>query len=164
MTRRDAEIADVMDEFRSRMREIAEMQRQRVKLTATASTRDRQISVTVNANGVVIQTKFGSGIDEYSFEDIAKSITRLAQQAAEDVFDQSKKVMEPLAEERARLPKLSDVIPGMPDVQSEIPMEPPVSVAPPGTAEREDAELVFTDVESLADEPETGKGVTDSVW
>ncbi|MEV6391581.1 YbaB/EbfC family nucleoid-associated protein [Nocardia xishanensis] len=164
MARRDAEIAGVMEEFRSRIREIAEMQQQRVKLTATASTRDRQISVTVNANGVVIQTKFGSGIDEYSYEDIAKSITRLAQQAAEDVFDQSKRVMAPLAEERARLPKLSDVIPGMPDFQSEIPTEPPVSVAPPGDAERADAELVFTDVETLEVKPETGKGVTDSVW
>ncbi|MFC9892445.1 YbaB/EbfC family nucleoid-associated protein [Nocardia sp. NPDC127579] len=164
MARRDAEIAGVMEEFRSRIREIADMQKQRVKLTATASTRDRQISVTVNANGVVIQTKFGSGIDEYSYEDIAKAITRLTQQAAEDVFGQSQQVMAPLAEERARLPKLSDVIPGMPDLQSEIPLEPEVSVAPPGDAEREDTELVFTDVENLDDKPETGKGVTDSVW
>ncbi|MEV0762958.1 YbaB/EbfC family nucleoid-associated protein [Nocardia sp. NPDC050435] len=163
MARRDTEISGVMEEFRTRIREIAEMQQQRVKLTATATTKDRQISVTVNANGVVIQTKFGSGIDEYSYDDIAKAITRLAQQAAEDVFGQSKEVMAPLAEERARLPKLSDVIPGMPDFQSEIPMEPPVSVAPPGAAERED-ELVFTDVERLEEKPETGKGVTDSVW
>ncbi|WP_194817353.1 YbaB/EbfC family nucleoid-associated protein [Nocardia sp. XZ_19_385] len=163
-SRRDAELSGMLEEFRARMRDIAEMQQQRVKLVATATTKDRQISVTVNANGVVIETKFGSGIDEYSYDDIAKAITRLAQQAAEDVFGQSQEVMAPLAAERARLPKLSDVIPGMPDVQSEIPLAPPVSVAPPGSAERAEDELVFTDVEIRNDGAESGKGVTDSVW
>ncbi|MEU8896842.1 YbaB/EbfC family DNA-binding protein [Nocardia sp. NPDC048505] len=164
MNKRDAEIEGFLSDFRTRMSDIAAMQRERVKLMATATTKDRQISVTVNANGLVIETKFGSGIDEYSYDDIAKAITRLAQQAAEDVFNKSNEVMAPLQAERARLPKLHEVIPGMPDIENEIPTVPPTSLAPPGSAERAEDELVFTDVEAYDDGGESGKGVTDSVW
>ncbi|WP_245668801.1 YbaB/EbfC family nucleoid-associated protein [Nocardia xishanensis] len=148
--RMEGEIAGLMEDFRSRMRNIAQVQQERIKLTATASTRDRAVSVTVNANGVVIETKFTDRVEEMSYDQIAKVVTRLAQQAAEEVFAKSKTLTAPLLDERFRLPKLSDVIEGMPNLETEIPVEPPVSMAPPGSPERsDDAEtMTFTDVES----------------
>ncbi|MGW0250979.1 YbaB/EbfC family nucleoid-associated protein [Nocardia goodfellowii] len=162
--REDAEISGLLSDLRSQMQDIVKMQQRRVKLTGTATTKDRQISVTVNANGVVIETKFGSGIDEYSYDDIAKTITRLAQQAADDVTAKTAELVEPLRAERDRLPKLHEVIPGLPDFQSEIPLEPPVPVSPPGSRDRDDEEMVFTDVVDYQERDNTGKGVTDSVW
>ncbi|MEV0033988.1 YbaB/EbfC family nucleoid-associated protein [Nocardia sp. NPDC050793] len=147
--RMEGEIAGLMEDFRSRMRDIAQVQRERVKLTATATTRDRAVSVTVNANGVVIETKFSDRVEEMSYDQIAKAVTRLAQQAAEEVFATSKTLVAPLLDERSRLPKLSDMIEGLPDLETEIPLEPPVSLAPPRSSERSDDEaLTFTDVES----------------
>ncbi|WP_431953518.1 YbaB/EbfC family nucleoid-associated protein [Nocardia lijiangensis] len=163
----EAEIDGFLEEFRGRMQEIAKMQRQRVKLTATASTRDKAVSVTVNANGVVIETKFSDRVGEMSYDQIAKAVTRLAQQAADEVFSRSKEIAAPLREQQARLPKLSDVIEGMPDVENEIPLEPPVSLAPPGSPERakDDEHMTFTDVESYDHRnAEPGKIVTGDAW
>ncbi|MEV6273928.1 YbaB/EbfC family nucleoid-associated protein [Nocardia sp. NPDC051832] len=162
--REDAEIHGLLADFRSQMQDIVKMQQQRVKLMGTASTKDKQITVTVNANGVVIDTKFGSGIGDYSYDDIAKAITRLAQQAAEDVTGKTQQLVEPLRAQRERLPKLHEVIPGLPDFQSEIPTEPPVLVSPPGSRDRDEEEMVFTDVVDYQVSDDTGKGVTDSVW
>ncbi|MEV4124615.1 YbaB/EbfC family nucleoid-associated protein [Nocardia sp. NPDC049707] len=164
--RAEGEISGLLDDFRKRMQDIAAAQRQRVKLTATATTRDKLVSVTVNANGVVIETRFADRIDELSYADIAKAVTKMAQQAADEVFRKSKELAAPLLEERARLPKLSDVIEGMPDVEREIPLEPPVSVAPPGSPERdEDEAMTFDDVESLDHaRADPGKGVTGQAW
>ncbi|GAB2669569.1 YbaB/EbfC family nucleoid-associated protein [Nocardia goodfellowii] len=162
--REDAEINELLADFRSQMQDIVKMQQQRVKLTGTATTKDKQISVTVNANGIVIETKFGSHIDEYSYDDIAKAVTRLAQQAADDVTTKTAELVEPLRAERDRLPKLHEVIPGLPDFQSEIPTEPEVLLSPPNSPDRADDDMVFTDVVDYQERDETGKGVTDSVW
>ncbi|MCP2317554.1 YbaB/EbfC DNA-binding family protein [Nocardia amikacinitolerans] len=161
--RMEGEIAGLLEDFRGRMRDIAEAQRERVKLTATATTRDKTVSVTVNANGVVIETRFSDRVDELSYDQIAKAVTRMAQQAADEVFAKSKALAAPLFDERARLPKLSDVIPGMPDIEAEIPMEPPVSLSPPGSSERAESDevMTFTDVESY--DHGGGRGPTESV-
>ncbi|WP_431964072.1 YbaB/EbfC family nucleoid-associated protein [Nocardia sp. bgisy134] len=147
--RMEGDITGLLEDFRSRMRDIAEAQRERVKLIATATTRDKSVSVTVNANGVVIETRFSDRVGELSYDQIAKAVTQMAQQAADEVFRKSKALAEPLRDERARMPKLSDVVEGMPDIETEIPLEPPVSLAPPGSPERaEDEAMTFTDVES----------------
>ncbi|MFC9892451.1 YbaB/EbfC family nucleoid-associated protein [Nocardia sp. NPDC127579] len=164
----DGEVAGLLDEFRGRMRNIAEAQQKRVKLTATATTRDRAISVTVNANGVIIETKFSERVDELSYDQIAKTVTQLAQQAAAEVAAKTKELAAPLFADRDRQPKLSDVIEGMPDIEAEIPLEPPVSLAPPGSSERADEEpaMVFTDVEDYAhgDRRDAGGSVTSLSW
>ncbi|MBF6211559.1 YbaB/EbfC family nucleoid-associated protein [Nocardia puris] len=162
-------MASVIDAFQHQMRAIAQAQRQRVKLTASATSRDKRVTVTVNANGVVIETKFSAGISELSYGEIAATVTRTAQEAAEEVARLSRELAAPLAERRARLPKLSEVIEGMPDFESEIPTEPPVSTAPPGAPERTEAdepEMTFSDVEEIDhDRPaKPGPGVVDSSW
>lgn len=169
----DGDAESIIDAFQDQMRAIAKVQQERVALTASATSRDKTVTVTVNANGVVIETKFFSGIDQLSYERIARTVTETAQQAADEVARKNSELTAPLAENRARLPKLSEVIDGMPDFDTEIPTEPPVSTAPPDAPERtadpEDAadEMVFTDVEEYDHNGESGRralGVTDSSW
>jgi len=168
----DGDAESIIDAFREQMRAIANVQQERVGLTASATSRDKTVSVTVNANGLVIETKFFSGIEQLGYERIARTVTETAQQAADEVARKSAELTAPLAENRARLPKLSEVIDGMPDFEAEIPTEPPVSTAAPGSLERaadesgESDEMVFTDVEEY-DHTNTGRpapGVTDSGW
>lgn len=168
----DGDAESIIDAFQDQMRAIAKVQQERVALTASATSRDKTVTVTVNANGVVIETKFFSGIDQLSYERIARTVTETAQQAADEVVRKNSELTAPLAENRARLPKLSEVIDGMPAFDKEIPMEPPVSTAAPGSPERADDEsgesdeMVFTNVEEY-DHTNTGHpapGVTDSSW
>jgi hypothetical protein len=166
-----AEMAAVLDGVQKQLRSIARLQQERTLLTASATVR-RRVTVTVNANGTVIETKFGAGIEDLSYSEIARAVTEASQQAAAEVARKTEEMMSPLQEQRARLPKLSDLIEGMPDFGAEIPEPPPVSTAAPGSAERQQlptaddssAPMIFSNVETLSQDRADGRGVTDSSW
>ncbi|MET8422586.1 YbaB/EbfC family nucleoid-associated protein [Nocardia sp. NPDC004860] len=138
MVRENGELAkaDILEGFTAQMREIAEASRQRTKLIASASAAGGRVQVTVNADGVVIATRFSSDIDELSYEEIAKAVTTAAQNAATDVARQGRELLQPLRDKRARMPKLSELIEGMPDIESQAPTVEPASLAPPRSRER----------------------------
>lgn len=164
-----AEMAAVLDEVQQQFRAIAQVQQQRAELTASATVRKR-ITVTVNADGTIIETKFGSGIEELSYGEIAKAVTEAAQKATAEVTRKAQELMTPLHDRRARLPKLSDLIEGMPDLSAEMPKAPKVSLAPPNSEERRSvsdddaAPMEFSNVEVVSRQSATDRGVTDSSW
>ncbi|WP_228810921.1 YbaB/EbfC family DNA-binding protein [Nocardia farcinica] len=163
-----AEMLSVLDEVRQQMRMIGRLQQERSRLVASATVR-KQVTVTVNADGVVIETRFGSGIEDLGYPEIAKAVTEAAQQAAAEVARRGQDLLAPLQDRRARLPKISDLVEGMPDLNAEIPAPPPVSTAPPAARQRsvvddgDSSALRFEDVEAI-DPARRDRGVTDSGW
>ncbi|MVU78985.1 YbaB/EbfC family DNA-binding protein [Nocardia sp. ET3-3] len=155
-------MAEILDGFRDQMRTITALQRERAALTASATVRGKRVTVTVNADGTVIETRFGSGIEELEYSEIAKAVTEAAQQASAEVARRSRDIMAPVSQNRNRLPKLTDIIPGMPDLSKElaIPEPPVVSTAPPKSPERLGG---FQDPGPDAEQPRRG-GATDSGW
>ncbi|MEC3955054.1 YbaB/EbfC family nucleoid-associated protein [Nocardia sp. CDC153] len=156
------DLAAILDGFADEMRTIVELQRQRAALTASATVRGKRVTVTVNADGTVIETRFGSGIEELDYPEIAKAVTEAAKQAAAEVARQSREIMAPVSQNRHRLPKLADIIPGMPDLSEAlaIPDAPVVSTAPPKSPERLGG---FQESVSDSEQPRRG-GATDSGW
>ncbi|MBF6211567.1 YbaB/EbfC family nucleoid-associated protein [Nocardia puris] len=166
-------MTEVLDEVQQQLRMIARVQQERARLTATAETRNRRVAVTVNADGLVIETKFGAEIGDLSYPEIARAVTEAAQQAAAEVARLGGELMAPLQDRRARLPKLSDLIEGMPDLSAEMPTPPSVPTTPPEGAQRptaaardedEPVEMRFTDVEEVDHGRGKAHGVTDSSW
>ncbi|GAA5067104.1 YbaB/EbfC family nucleoid-associated protein [Nocardia callitridis] len=162
------EMAKLLDQARDQLRDIGRVQQERAQLTASATVR-KKVTVTVNADGTVIETKFAAGYEELSASELAKAVTTAAQQAATDVADKARELMAPLSERRARLPKLSELIDGMPDFSSDIPTPPPVSLAPPNAKERradveDGATPRFSNVEVVDRERVGDGGVTDTSW
>ncbi|SLJ77554.1 Uncharacterised protein [Mycobacteroides abscessus subsp. abscessus] len=96
-------------------------------------------------------------------------MTEAAQQAAAEVARRGQDLLAPLQDRRARLPKISDLVEGMPDLNAEIPAPPPVSTAPPAARQRsvvdddDSSALRFEDVEAI-DPARRDRGVTDSGW
>ncbi|MFB8002137.1 YbaB/EbfC family nucleoid-associated protein [Nocardia sp. NPDC056000] len=132
------DLSDILEGFADQMRTITQLQRERAALTASASVRQKRVTVTVNAEGTVIETKFNSEIADLDYPEIAKAITEAAQQAAAEVAQRGRDILAPVSQNRNRLPKLSDLVPGMPDLSRElrIPEPPVVSTAPPKSPER----------------------------
>lgn len=128
--------AAILEGLTQQMREIAEASRQRTQLVASASAAGGRVTVTVNADGVVIATRFGSDIEELSYEEIAKAVTSAAQQAAEQVKRQGQELLRPLRDKRAAMPKLSELFEGLPDLEATAPTVEPASLAPPKSRER----------------------------
>ncbi|WP_327143720.1 YbaB/EbfC family nucleoid-associated protein [Nocardia sp. NBC_01327] len=154
-----ANLADILEGFADQMQTITKLQRERAALTASATVRGKRVTVTVNADGTLIEVKFGSGIEDLEYPEIAKAVVEAAQQASAEVAQRGREVMAPVSKNRDRLPKLTDLIPGMPDLSRElaVPEPPVVSTAPPKAPERTAAQQ-----DSTASQ-RTG-GATDRGW
>jgi hypothetical protein len=164
------EAAAAYESLQRQMGLIAEAQRQRVKLTASASVRDGRVTATVNADGLLIETVFADDIDELSYAEIAAAVTEATQQAAAEVAQKSAELVAPLREERARRPKLSEMIPGLADVEAMMPVAPPVPTVVPDPEDAEvaaDPVLEFENVEEVDRAAGRGRShppVSGSTW
>lgn len=167
--RAKSDLADILDGVQEQMRLVAQLQQERAELTASASVRGKKVTVTVNADNQVIETKFGANIDELTYSEIAKAVTEAAQQASAEMARKTSRLLAPLQDQRARMPKLSDLVEGMPEVKAPDPIL--ASTAPPNSKQRqrasddspaEDGSMRFSDTEHL----DSGRGgsVTDSSW
>ncbi|WP_067574568.1 YbaB/EbfC family nucleoid-associated protein [Nocardia acidivorans] len=157
------DLSDILEGFADQMRTITQLQRERAALTATASVRQKRVTVTVNAEGTVIETKFSSDIEDLDYSEIAKAVTEAAQQAAAEVAQRGREVLAPVSQNRNRLPKLADLVPGMPDLSRElrIPEPPVVSTAPLKSPERTAAQPISEPDPTAS--PRRG-AATDSGW
>ncbi|WP_405179626.1 YbaB/EbfC family DNA-binding protein [Nocardia sp. NBC_01377] len=120
-----ADMMTMLEGLDEQMRGIADVQLKRSKLTATASTCEARITVTVNADGLLIQTVFADDIADLTFDEIAEGMTEAVQKAAQEVDRLSQELLAPLRERKSQLPKLSDIIEGAPDLGARMPVAPP---------------------------------------
>ncbi|MCM6776078.1 YbaB/EbfC family nucleoid-associated protein [Nocardia sp. CDC141] len=131
-----ADAAMMMEELTAQLTGIAKIQRERARLTATVTACDKRITVTVNADGILVETRFSDDIDDLTYDEIAAAMTEAVQAAAADAARLGRELMDPLRERKARLPRLSEMIEGAPDLGSMMPVTPPASTAPPNSPER----------------------------
>jgi len=135
-----ADFADLMDTVNGQIRAIADAQRKRVELMATASAREGRVTVTCNADGVPIDTEFSDDIDDLDYDDIAAAVTEAAQAAAADVARQAQELIAPIQKTRSRLPSLSSMVEGLPDLRAKMPEPQRASFDPPSARSNEDAD------------------------
>lgn len=131
------DFTELMAQAQEQLADIAAVQQRQAALTATASAADEMVQVSVNARGVVIETKIDPDyLDEFDFEDLGAYITEAAQRAAASIQQQAATLMKPLMQRRDALPSLSEIISGAPDLRDYAARIPSVSTAPPNSLER----------------------------
>jgi len=158
---------DLMEDIQSTLQTITRLQHERVALVGRASVRRGRITATVNADNVLVDLKFHRDIDDLTHAELARAIIEATQAAAADLAQKSKELMQPLQEQRSRLPKLSDLVPGMPDLRDRMPApEPPPLTKPKADhgAASDDSALTYDDVEVVEEHKSREPGVTDSSW
>ncbi|WP_433564591.1 YbaB/EbfC family nucleoid-associated protein [Nocardia sp. CA-151230] len=149
-----AELASMIDEFQQQMRVLGEMQQKRAQLMATGYALQKRVTVVVNADGTVIETRFDEDLEGLPLHELSKAVTEAAQAAATELARKTAELTNPIQERRGRMPKMSDLIEGLPDLTDRIPEPIPASTAPPNSPERQqhsDPIMTFTDVEYLDD-------------
>ncbi|MFQ6324616.1 YbaB/EbfC family nucleoid-associated protein [Nocardia sp. CWNU-33] len=150
-------LADMLKAVEANMVSLRDAFQQRAQLTAVGTAANKRVTIVVNADGVVIETRIADDIDELSPAEIAKAVTTAAQQASAEIKRKADELVAPMRERHAGMPKLSELLPGIPDELS-IPTQTEASTAPLGSAEREepDAERNGT--------RRAGPGVTEPGW
>ncbi|MFF2087779.1 YbaB/EbfC family nucleoid-associated protein [Nocardia sp. NPDC058176] len=162
--RAKAEMADILEGVQEQMRTIARLQQERAEMMASATVR-RQVTVTVNADNVVIETKFGPDIEDLTLAEIAKAVTEAAQQAAAEMARKTSQLLEPLNDQRARMPKLSDLVPGIPDISAPEPVMAPTTAPNSRVHQQDSADDLPMEFSGTVDmKPDRGGSVTDSSW
>ncbi|WP_043647679.1 YbaB/EbfC family nucleoid-associated protein [Nocardia thailandica] len=151
--RAKSDLYEIMETVQEQFRQVERIQRERADIVGKSTVRKR-VTVTVNADNKIIETKFGADIEDLTYPEIAKAVTEAAQLAADDVARQLAELMSPFQATRARLPKLSDLIEGMPELRMPGKVDAPLN--PPTT--RQDS---FSDGAVARD---TGSAATDSSW
>lgn len=129
------DVAELMDNLRAQMGAIADIEQQIVQLTASAAVHDERIVVTVNAEGHLIDIHFSEKVNSLSYTEVGAGVLAAAQAAAVDVRQQAEALLAPMREERARVPALHEMIAGLPDLQAEMPVPPPVPTTLPDHAD-----------------------------
>src|SRR5690606_21998583 len=124
-------MATMLSGLSHQMRGIAEVQKKRSLLTATVLAEDKRIEVTVNADGVLIDTKFADDVLDLTMDEIAAAVTKAVQDAAAQVQQKARELMDPLLTHRNSMPKLSEMIEGAPDLGGLIPQPPPTPTMSP---------------------------------
>ncbi|MFI9506331.1 YbaB/EbfC family nucleoid-associated protein [Nocardia sp. NPDC052566] len=163
-----ARFLDAMESLQSSVKSMMDAQRKQAQMTGTATAAGKRVTVVVNARGVVIQTRFSPEVRDLTYEEIAAAVTTAAQDAAAQVERKTREIIASLQESdaRLRLPKFSDIVPGMPEPEDLLPEPPEVSLAPPGARSRrdstEDTSMEFDRVEQRA-EPKRS-GVAETGW
>ncbi|WP_406270357.1 YbaB/EbfC family nucleoid-associated protein [Nocardia sp. NBC_00881] len=161
-----ARLTDLVDSVQAGMKSIENMQRQWMLLTATGSAANKRVTVSINAEGTVIETHFADDIGDLSYAEIAKAVTEAAQNATTEMQRKTAGLTASLQEQSSQVPKLSELAPGALDILDLVPAAPRVSLAPLGSPERLAAEseaMEFTDTEQPVRDA-SQSGVTDSSW
>ncbi|MEU4313326.1 YbaB/EbfC family nucleoid-associated protein [Nocardia sp. NPDC024068] len=125
------DMATMLSGLSHQMRSIAEVQKKRSLLTATVLAEEKRIEVTVNADGLLIDTKFAGDVLDLTMDEIAVAITKAVQDAAAQVQKKARQLMEPVMEHRNSLPKLSEMVEGAPDLAGLIPQPPKTPIVSP---------------------------------
>ncbi|WP_405133487.1 YbaB/EbfC family nucleoid-associated protein [Nocardia sp. NBC_01388] len=161
-------LAELVELVQGGMASIARAQEERARLTATAHAAGRRVTITVNADCIVIKTEFSDDIDDLTYSEIAAAVTTATQDAAAQVQKQAQTIQEAALEEQARIPALSEFFPAMPDIKAMMPTPPKVSTAPPGSPERIAPEMEepvrFTNVEEWDHDKPTRSTIAAPEW
>ncbi|GAB2688914.1 YbaB/EbfC family nucleoid-associated protein [Nocardia thraciensis] len=164
------EFPDLMDDIQDTLETIARLQRERTALVGKASVRRGRVSAVVNADSVLVDLKFGRDVEDLEYPELARAVIEAVQEASADVNRKARELMSPLDEQRARLPKLSDMVPGMPDLREQVPPPERAPVTKPGaqeifgSADDTGRPMTFDNVEVVEKRDPREPGITDSGW
>ena len=112
------ELIDALALVQEQFADLAVVEEERAALSSAATRADGTVTVTVDCDGVVIHTAVSETyLDDHDLADLGRHITDAAQDAARDIEQKVAELLAPLADRRERMPSLSDIIEGAPDIR-----------------------------------------------
>ncbi|NKY58348.1 YbaB/EbfC family nucleoid-associated protein [Nocardia flavorosea] len=107
-------VAAAMESYHRQMQAIEEFRRRRARLTASGSAQGNTVTVTVNADNLVVETRFADNIGELGYDDIAAAVTEAATAASAAMAVKTEEITRALIAERRNAPELSDLFADLP--------------------------------------------------
>lgn len=134
----EALVADVLEEVTANIAAIQAFHQQRLRLTAEGSSADKRVTIVVNADGVIIETRLADDVGELSYAELAKAMTTAAQRAVAEIRRVTGELLAPIRQRQERLPAITELFPGMPELTEALRV-PAASTVPPQDRARGEA-------------------------
>jgi DNA-binding protein YbaB len=116
------EVADLLARLQEQLADVAEMQKKRAALTASAQVADGTVEVTVDAGGRLVKAVIDkSYLDDHDLEDLGGFVGEAARLAAADVDGRVAEMLGPIGERHGLFPSFSDVVAGVPQLRDLVP-------------------------------------------
>ncbi|MBF6351435.1 MULTISPECIES: YbaB/EbfC family nucleoid-associated protein [Nocardia] len=104
---------DILDGFRRSMDEIAVIKAKQAQLFVTGYAEDKRVMIRVDAQGEIVETLFADDISDLTYDEIAEAVTAAARAARVELTARSEEILQPLREQQAKLPSLTDLVAGL---------------------------------------------------
>ncbi|MGI5219434.1 YbaB/EbfC family nucleoid-associated protein [Nocardia sp. CA-290969] len=105
-----SQLAAALDGAQEQIRALTRIQQERAVLTARAQARGKKVTVTVNADNVVVDVEFAGDIADLGYSEIARAVVEAARKASAEISRKSAELMTPFEAQRAGMPKLTDLL------------------------------------------------------
>ncbi|MEU7145817.1 YbaB/EbfC family nucleoid-associated protein [Nocardia sp. NPDC046473] len=100
--------------------EIIRLQDLRAKLVATGTAEGRRVSAAVNADCILIDLKFSTGIGDLDYDEIAEAIAEAARQAVSAVARMATALFAPIAADRTGFPGPAAILTGVEQLRDQL--------------------------------------------
>lgn len=100
--------------------EIVRWQNHRAKLVATGTAEGRRVSAAVNADCVLIDLKFSTGIGDLDYDEIAEAITEASRQAVLAMARMTTALFAPIAADRTGFPGPAAILTGVEQLRDQL--------------------------------------------
>ena len=119
------------EEIEARRQDIEILEQRRKLLTASATACDERIMVTVNADGVLIETTFSADVVDLSYDEVAEALPLAVRAAAHEVTRKGRAMMGPLLSRDAESSVTAGDV-GLSGVEPSLAVVPAACTAPGG--------------------------------
>ncbi|NKY54974.1 YbaB/EbfC family nucleoid-associated protein [Nocardia flavorosea] len=131
----------IVDGLQEQIRRIGELERERRELRVSAAAEGDRVTVTVDAQGRLVDLELSPQAHELSHAELVEAILAASGEAAAEAERRGGELFDPLHEQRGRMPKLSELVEGFPGMEAVVGVldgpERPETAKPVGVPEDE---------------------------
>ena len=109
-----------LEQYRARLDEINRLQQERTGLMGVGTAERRRVTVTVNADGVTIDVRFSSDVDDLDYDEIAAAITEASRSAVADVAKQTAELFAPITPDTAGHIEVNETLSALANIRDQL--------------------------------------------
>ncbi|MGO4616387.1 YbaB/EbfC family nucleoid-associated protein [Nocardia sp. 2YAB30] len=107
----------ILNQLAEQRAHLSEVQEKLAAARSVAKSADGLVEVTTDSGGVVTDVRFAAEAVRSSLEQLGRSVTEAAREAARLASEQTQEIIAPITAAADAMPDLSDLVPGAPSLR-----------------------------------------------
>jgi len=113
-------LSTMIDGFAEHLERVKQAQEQRAQIVVEAHAADDRVSVTVNADGALVDLRFSEDIDDLDYDEIATAVLTAASEAAAMAAGRARTLIASAHQRPAAIPTIAELIEDIPQLRARV--------------------------------------------